>query len=84
LVQDVYRKDEWFVNALTGERDLSGNPPYRQCDILPIKSPQATFNRYSRLVFLPAAGELGQALELVLPTPMPDPIAPQARSLHLV
>lgn len=52
LVDSFHRKEEWSNEAVQGEMDFSGNPPYGQYDIVPIEADAKVLNRYSCLVFL--------------------------------
>jgi len=52
FVDKFYRKEDWPKEALQGDLDFSGNPPYGQYDVVPIEAPIEVLKRYPCLVFL--------------------------------
>ena len=51
-LDSLYRKDEWFTNTLSGDKDYTGNPPYGQYDLVPIEASIKILQEYKCLVFL--------------------------------
>ncbi len=52
LVDGFHRKEDWPNEAVQGDRDFSGNPPYGQYDAVPVEAPLAVLKSYRCLVFL--------------------------------
>lgn len=52
LVDGFHRKEDWPKEAVQGERDFSGNPPYGQYDAVPIEAPLSILQSYRCLLFL--------------------------------
>jgi len=52
FVDKFHRKEEWPNEAVQGERDFSGNPPYGQYDVAPIEAPLDVLKSYPCLIFL--------------------------------
>ena len=52
FVDKFHRKENWPNEAVQGEEDFSGNPPYGQYDVVPIESPLEVLQQYTCLVFL--------------------------------
>jgi len=52
FVDKFHRKEEWNKEAVRGEFDFSGNPPYGQYDVVPIEAPLEALKTYPCLVFL--------------------------------
>lgn len=52
IFNSVYRKRSWEFRHHFGERDLSGNPPLGQADVIPIEASLEELSRYDCLIFL--------------------------------
>lgn len=52
LYRGLYQRSPWQFPYVDGCRDLSGNPPWGQADVIPVDSPLALLRRYDCLVFL--------------------------------
>ena len=52
LLSVLNKKSDWFDAGRMGERDLSGNPPLGQYDILPAEADLEVMQKYPVLVFL--------------------------------
>ena len=51
-LDNLFHRERWFSNTLSGDMDFSGNPPFGQYDILPIEAPLKVLREYTLLVFL--------------------------------
>ena len=52
IFNSVYRKSPWEFRYRFGEKDLSGNPPLGQADVVPMEAPVRTLQAYGCLIFL--------------------------------
>ncbi|MBO5667542.1 MAG: hypothetical protein J6S43_00275 [Lentisphaeria bacterium] len=52
LFHELYRRSEWHNRELTGDCDLSGNPPLGQADIIPWDTPDEVLQNYKLVILL--------------------------------